>query len=390
MSEELKFPDNFYWGTGTAAFQVEGNTENNDWAEGAKLGKLPVIGRACDSYNRYNEDFDIAKSLGQNAHRFSIEWSRIEPEEGKFNDEEIEHYRKVIRALKERGLEPFVTLWHFTLPTWFYKMGGFENPKSPKIFARYCEHVLERLGDEAKFWVTINEPMVYVGFGYGSGLFPPFKKNVFALLRVMSNLVTSHNIIYGNLKKLNKNIEIGIAFSMVDYISNRNPINVLKAKISEYFGNLRFLNKTIKSLDFIGLNYYIPKQFGSGLKLERSDMDWEIYPKGICDLLLGLKKYTKPVFVTENGIADAGDEKRTKFIKDHLYWVAQAINKGVDVRGYLYWSLLDNYELHRGYKYRFGLVEMNYETMERHIRPSAYEYKQICETNSLKIDNINI
>jgi beta-glucosidase len=389
MAEEFKFPENFYWGSSTASYQVEGGIENNDWAEAAKQGKVPVAGRACNQYNFYKGDFDIAKSLGQNAHRFSIEWSRIEPEEGKFDEKEIEHYRQVIQALKERGLEPFVTLWHYTLPIWFAKMGGFENPKSPDIFARYCNHVLEKLGGEAKFWITINEPMVYIGFGYATGWYPPFKKNIFATLRVMRNLITSHNIVYQNSKKLNKDIKLGIAFSMARYMSNSNPINIVKSKLLDYFGNFRFLNKTVKYSDFIGLNYYMPKQFGSGLKLEKNDMGWDIYPKGIYDLLFRLKKYNKTVYITENGIPDAKDQKRAKFIEDHLYWVGKAINAGVDIHGYLYWSLVDNYEWTSGFKPRFGLIEINYETLQRHVRPSAYKYKQICETNSLIIGNIN-
>src|SRR3989338_1108770 len=146
MDEESKFPDGFLWGSATSSYQVEGGIENNDWAEATRNGKVPLAGRGCDHYNRYEGDFDIAKSLWQNAHRFSIEWARIEPDEGKFDDNAIEHYRKVLAALRDRGLEPFVTLWHFTLPIWFSRMGGFENKKAPFYFARYCEYVVSRLG----------------------------------------------------------------------------------------------------------------------------------------------------------------------------------------------------------------------------------------------------
>lgn len=381
MNENSNFPEGFLWGSATSAFQVEGSTENNDWAEAGRAGKVPVIGRACDSYNRYNEDFDIAKSLGQNAHRFSIEWSRIEPEEGRFDENEIDHYRKVIQALRDRGLEPFVTLWHFTLPIWFSKIGGFENRKSPEIFSRYCEYVVSKLGDMAKFWITINEPMVYIGQGFSYSVWPPFKRNLLILIRVSNKLIMSHNLVYKRIKQINKNLQIGIAADRVVYFSNYNPRNIIKSKFLNWFRNHRFLNKIKNYQDFIGINYYRPIKFGIKLDSELTDMGWEIYPKGIYNVLLELKKYNKPIYVTENGIADAKDTKRAKYIKDHLYWVHRAIHDGADVRGYFYWSLIDNFEWAFGFEPRFGLVEMDYETLERRIRPSAYEYKKICQSN---------
>ena len=179
MDQEFKFPAGFYWGSATSAYQVEGEVENNDWAEAARQGKVPPAGRACDHYNLYEKDFDIIKSLSQNAHRFSIEWARVEPEEGKFDEAEIEHYRKVLRALRERGIEPFVTLWHFTLPIWFVRKGGFESKKAPFYFSRYCEYVVKNLGQGSgipKFWITINEPMVFANMGYLDGNWLPLKK----------------------------------------------------------------------------------------------------------------------------------------------------------------------------------------------------------------------
>jgi beta-glucosidase len=446
IKKELEFPEGFLWGSATSAYQVEGGIENNDWAEAAKEGKVPSAGRACDHYDRYEEDFDIAKSLGQNAHRFSIEWSRIEPEEGRFDETEIEHYRKVIKALRERGIEPFVTLWHFTLPIWFAKKGGFENKKAPFYFSRYCEYVVRNLGrrspvrdrlvpleisrnmprlDESSrkslmgpaesaaatasrrsvskgvnFWITINEPLVFAGMGYLDGKWPPFKNwrkpmGFLRFLKVVDNLVTSHNITYKKLKKLDVNFKIGVAHQYTFFESNWNPFYKLSASILNWFMNLRFLNKISRHQDFIGLNHYVRQKVSLGAsradrtpiteenKSKVSDMGWEIYPRSIYEVLMQLKRYKKPIYITENGLADAKDEKRVGYIKDYLSQVWRAIHDGVNVRGYFYWSLLDNFEWAEGFRPRFGLVEVDYKTMERKIRPSAYEYKRICETNSL-------
>ena len=400
---ELKFPLGFLWGSATSAYQVEGGIENNNWAEAAREGKVPSAGRACDHYNLYEKDFDIAKSLGQNAHRFSIEWSRIEPEEGKFDDTEIEHYRKVVEALRERGIEPFVTLWHFTLPIWFAKEGGFENKKAPFYFSRYCEYVVRNLGQGSgapNFWITINEPLVFAGMGYLDGKWPPFKSwrkplNFIRYLKVVDNLVTSHNITYEKLKRLDTNFKIGVAHQCTFFESNWNPFYKLSASLLNWFVNLRFLSKTSQHQDFVGLNHYFRQKVSLGAeradcipitednKSRVSDMGWEIYPRSIYEVLMKLKKYKKPIYITENGLADAKDEKRARYIKGYLSQVWRAIHNGVDVRGYFYWSLLDNFEWANGFRPRFGLVEVDYKTMERKIRPSAYEYKKICENNSL-------
>jgi beta-glucosidase len=416
---ENKFPEGFLWGSATSSYQVEGGIDNNDWSEAAatpsgKLvfqgrsavqepkrvdvltpaysknpiirsavveGLVPIAGRACDSYNRFEEDFDIAKTLDQNAHRLSIEWARIEPEEGKFDEKEIEHYKKVLNALRGRGIEPFVTIWHFTLPIWFSKMGGFENVKSPEIFSRYCEKIVEALGDRVKYWVTINEPMVYASNGYRKGQWPPFQKNIFRFMKVVNNLVMSHNLAYDKIKNVDPSAQIGIAKNNINFESNWNPFNRLLSSFLNFFWNFRFLNKI--SQDFIGLNYYFHKKFGDRERHQKSDTDWDVYPKGIFDLLVDLKKYKKPVYITENGIADRQDKIRSSFIRNHLKYVIESISKGVDVRGYFYWSLLDNYEWKYGFDQKFGLVEVNFDTMERKIRSSAFEYARICRENSL-------
>src|SRR3989338_9923295 len=189
MAENMKFPKDFFWGAATSSHQVEGNN-HNDWSvwekENAERlsqksgGKYPpenfISGGACDHYNRYKEDFDIAKSLGHNAHRFSIEWSRVEPEEGKFNEKELEHYRDVVQALRERDMEPFVTLWHWTLPLWLRDKGGVLAEYFPARFSRYVERVCHHIGKDVQFWITVNEPEIYALNSYVRGKWPPQKK----------------------------------------------------------------------------------------------------------------------------------------------------------------------------------------------------------------------
>ncbi len=380
----LNFPDGFLWGAATASYQVEGGIENNDWTQAAREGKVPPASIACDSYNLYEKDFYFAKSLGHNAHRLSIEWARIEPEEGKFDYKEIEHYRKVLMSLTAHGLEPFVTLWHFTLPDWFAQRGGFLAPHAKTYFVRYCGYVVERLGELANYWITINEPMVYASNGYSKGQWPPFEKNIFDFINIANVLATSHNLVYEKIKNLRPSLQVGIAKNNICFESNKKILNRLASKFMNYFWNLHFLNKISRHQDFIGLNYYFYKKFGSKPRLPKSDMGWNIYPKGIYNVLLQLKKYHKPIYITENGLADAKDDKREKFIKDHLRWIYQAIQEGIDVRGYLYWSLLDNFEWAHGYGSKFGLIEVNPKTMGRKVRPSARKYAKICRENLIK------
>lgn len=401
---EYKFPEGFKWGSATSAHQIEGNN-NNDWTEWEK-GRPEEFrsGKACDSYNRYEEDFDIAKKLNQNIHRFSIEWSRIEPEEGRFDFEAMKHYEGLVKSLRERGIEPMITLWHFSNPIWFAKAGGFLNKKSPEYFTRYAKYVVDNLKSDVRLWITFNEAdSVYPGFAYLKAVWPPHqKRSILKYFRFINNVIKAHTLAYRELKKIysvsqssdnaspttSHNIEIGVTINNTFSISGNNFIQKIIGRIYNYYRNLYFI-KNVPHYDFIGLNYYHldRKSPGSFNVLPRQDimpeMGWEIYPKGIYHSLLQIKKFKKPIYITENGISDATDQKRDKFIKDHLYWTWKAIQEGIDIRGYLYWSLLDNFEWHLGFTPRFGLVEVDYNTLERRIRPSAFEYSKVCETNTL-------
>ena len=364
------------WGAATSAHQVEGGN-HNDWTEWEKTTGHEESGRACDHYNRFRDDFDIAKFLGHNAHRFSIEWSRIEPEEGRWDEKEIAHYQEVINALRERGIEPFVTLWHWTLPVWVAEQGGWENKKTIDDFARYVDKIVRSL-KSVVYWITLNEPEIYTTNSYLRGKWPPQKKSFFKFLKVYNNLAEAHI-------KCSK-----LGFQQIGIAKNNSYFEGWLVPVLNYFWNNWFLNKIKNHQNFIGLNYYFHNRI-KGFKLnqnenkETSDMGWEIYPEGIYYVLKNLKKYQKPVYITENGVVDVQDIHREKFIKEHLRYAHKAIQEGVDVRGYFYWSLLDNFEWDKGFWPRFGLVEVDYKTMERKIRKSALEYAKIARENGLEI-----
>jgi len=400
---EMKFPKGFLWGAATSSHQVEGGNFNS-WSEwerenAARLvrkagnywqkwqqKKFPemfdlenyVSGWAADHYHRFKDDFDLAKELGHNAHRFSIEWSRIEPKEGKINQKEIEHYRQVLLALKERGIEPFVTLYHWTLPTWLAEKGGWLNPRAPYYFDRYVKIVSQNLFEQVEFWITINEPNIYAFDSYFRGVWPPQKKSVFKYFKVIKNLIKGHKLAYRSLHLIDLDCQVGIA---------RNNVYFENIPLADYLWNKRFLSKIGEEQDFIGLNYYFHKRLFGNENKSVNNLGWEIYPEGIYHVLKGLKKYNKPIYITENGLADRDDTKREEFIKDHLGWVGKAIKEEVDVKGYLHWSLLDNFEWDKGFWPRFGLVEVDFRTMERKIRPSARVYGQICKENKIQLEN---
>ena len=405
---EKKFPEGFYWGAATASYQVEGGIENTDWAEAARDGRVPVCGVACDHYNRYERDFDIAKSLGHTAHRFSVEWTRIEPEQGKFNEEAIAHYREVLLALRARNIKPFITLWHFTLPLWFSKSGGFERNDAPEIFARYSAFVVSRLGDLCENFSTMNEPEVFASNGWLRGSWPPFKrfaltdmvsitnsgrqyeaqaskglKPLFLYFKVMKNLALAHNFAYEEIKKIAPRVDVSVVKHVIVFDANWNPFNKIKALIANYYWTHKFMNRVYKHCDSVGLNYYFYTQFGDTRKWRKTDMDWNFAPEHIYDALKMLSRYKKPLFISEAGLADASDSGRAEYIKRQVQGIWRAINEGIDVRGHMYWSLLDNYEWALGFEKRFGLVEVDYNTQERKIRPSAYVYKKICEDNAV-------
>lgn len=397
---KLEFPKDFLWGTATAAHQVEGNNIHSDWWVWEQSGGgAEPSGRASNQYELYKEDFQLAKSLNNNAHRLSLEWARLEPEKGKFSLKEVAHYRDVLKTLKDLGLVTFVTLHHFTNPQWFAKLGGFSRRKNLAHFENYVKFCAKNFGELADFWLIINEPNVYVALAYLRGLWPPQKKSLLLGSRVFLNLARAHRRAYKILHRELPTCQVSSAINLSAFQpKSKNILNSLFCKIIKFIGDDLFLFLTRKSYDFIGINYYfskkvsltISKLFPKPQEMEeilldgRSDLGWGIYPRGIYEVIMdSARRLKKPIYITENGIADEADAKRGKFIVEHLKWVHKAIEDGADVRGYFYWSLIDNFEWAFGFKPRFGLFEVDYKTWERKPRKSASLYAEICKNNSL-------
>ena len=413
---KLEFPEGFLWGAATASHQIEGG-QHNDWSEweASNAKRLAaeseasfrwnpnwkkfekeatdpanyLSGIACDSWNRYEEDFDILSELHLKAYRFSIEWSRIELEEGIFDETAIDRYREMIRSLRTRDIEPFVTLWHWTLPLWLSGRGGTTAADFPERFRIYADKVSSALGNDVKFWITLNEPDVVSSHAYMKGAWPPQKKSVRLFLKSIHRLIDAHRLAYATIKENFPEAQIGIAKHQVVFEMVRpTPVNRALKAAADYGWNLYFLNRIGKHQDFIGLNHYnrnvIDNGFGKNPNERQTDFGWEFHPESIYQALMELRRYGKPIYITENGLADASDELRREFIPRALAAMHHAIADGVDVRGYFYWSLLDNFEWDKGYWLRFGLVAVDRTTQGRAIRESARAYARIAETNTLE------
>jgi len=391
------------FGAASAAHQVEGNNKHSDWwdFEERVLSKIGISsGIATNHYNLYEDDFELARQLGHNAHRFSIEWARIEPAQGKVDFSVIEHYRKVLRSLRRLNIKPVVTLLHFTLPLWFVQMKGFaDSKKNIELFVEYAKFVVTELKDELEYIITINEPEVYAYNSYLTGNWPPQKKSSLINLKVINNLAEAHNKLYKELKSINPDFKISIAKNnqVFEAVRKNKITDTLLQKYFNYTWNHKFLNLIKHNLDFIGLNYYFYRAVKFDKTLirnfyqypyptpRRTDTDWEVYPKGIYDIVKDLhQKYKLPILVTENGVADDRDKLRQSTLRETLEWLFKAKDEGVDILGYLHWSLTDNFEWDKGFKPRFGLIRIDYNNLSRTIRPSALLYKELIEYYSKK------
>ncbi len=409
----LKFPEHFIFGTATAAHQIEGDNKSNDWWHYEQMGKLPYkSGKACNHWELYRDDIELMASLGYPAYRFSIEWARLYPQEGKRDDGAIERYNEILKLLNSKGITPLITLHHFTLPLWFLSRGGFEREENLKHWERYVETVRDEIKG-GKYIATFNEPMVYVMAGYIEGQWPPFKKSVRLASRVEANIIRAHNIAYEILKD---KFKVGIVKNIPIFLSSSSQQKDLKAakKVDDIF-NFNFLNGIwsgkLKAIygsysvpegdaDFLGVNYYTAytvRHTSNPLKLflqveladmssRKTDMGWSVYPEGIYKAIEKVSRYERPIFITENGIATRDDEWRIEFIVKHLQHVHRAIKDGYDVRGYFYWSFMDNFEWDKGFAPRFGLVEIDYDTFERRPRKSAYIYGEISKNREIGED----
>lgn len=404
------FSKHFLWGAATSAHQVEGGNHNTwsvwelenakalaaralyqygdlaSWSHTKKLATNPanyVSGRAADHYRRYETDFDLVEQLNMNAFRFSIEWSRVEPEEGVWSVEAIDHYKRYIASLKKRGIEPVMTLFHFTLPTWFAERGGFEKRKNIKYFLRYVEKIIDELGVHLRYVITINEPSIYAAKSYYDGGWPPNVQSKWKFLTVLLNLASAHKQAARVIHQLRPRIKVSIAYhAAYVYAGDDAWLSRLTASIIQYGHDDFFLRRVYKSCDFLGVNYYNSyRTYGYRVHnpdLIHSDLGWNVNPDHIEHALVRLHdKYNLPILITENGIADANDTHRKEWIEITIRAMLAAQNDGVKLLGYLHWSLIDNIELTDGRWPRFGLAQVNYLTMERQLRPSALWFGKV-------------
>ncbi|MAF36850.1 beta-glucosidase [archaeon] len=400
----LQFPRGFLWGAATSAHQVEGNNIHNDWWAWEKSSKKhPDSNSACDSYNRYHEDFNLVEKHHHNVHRLSIEWSRLEPREGQWDEEAIKHYRLVLRDLKQRKIKTMVTLHHFTLPNWFARLGGFSRKRNYEYFTDFVQKAAENFGDLVDFWITLNEPMVYTTQGYLNGVWPPHESNKLKTLRVYKSLRRAHRKSYAILHKVHKlkkwpAAKVGISNNAVSFYSyhRHSLLDYLFITVGDFLWNHMFYWNNKRFHDFIGVNYYFHHRiihkryrllsFFEPARRESRDMSsvgWEINPQGLFDVLLDLQRYDKPIYVTENGIATLNESKRARFLVSYIKEIYHALQAGVDIRGYTYWSLLDNFEWEKGFEPRFGLIGVNFKNQVRVPRYTAKVYGEIAKTNSL-------
>lgn len=406
--DSRKFPEGFLWGTALSSYQHEGGNVLSDWHEWEQVpGRVhdgTVCGDSVDHYTHYEEDFDLIEKMGGNAHRLSVEWSRIEPEEGVFDEEALAHYRKMLESLKKRKLKIMLTVWHFSLPKWFADTGGWTRSDAVDRYLRYTRVVAEHLGDLVDFWNTMNEPNVYLSQGYLSGAWPPQKKSHRLTIKVGLRLAEAHRKAYRLLHDMldlpngERDAQVGIAHNVMSFETYRvhKIIDYITVRALDYWWNHAVISMSRGTHDFLGLNYYFharlkkfswpPTTFFAEVRRERrdvSDIGWEVNPSGLFRVLKDFEKYRLPIYITENGLATTVDDRRKRFLVGYLKELYHAIHSGVDVRGYFFWSLLDNFEWEKGYAAPFGLVAVDRKTMKRTPKGSYDVYRHICQENGI-------
>jgi beta-glucosidase len=426
-TQDVSFPKDFKWCVATSAHQVEGNNEHSDWWQWEQIpGHIKNgdrSGLACDQWGHLSEDVQLMKDLHVKQYRYSVEWAKIEPIQGTWDQKVLDHYKDEVALLRANGIEPMVTLQHFTLPQWVAERGGFAWEGFADAFAKYTQVVFDSFGPQVKDWITFNEPMVVFFAGYVAGTFPPqLHGNLQSLQIPMTNMLSAHakayHILHDRAKRAQTQVRVGVAHHLriFDAESSYNPLDLLIASVSDHFFNwalpeamrtgqlsvhvplLISMDVSIPELegtqDFFGVNYYsrdlmsfVPHEpyfvLHTPEKAPKNDLGWEIYPDGMFRILTLIHERFPDlsIAITENGIADSKDAQRPQFIMDHLYQVSKAIQSGVPVEGYCHWSLLDNFEWDSGFTPRFGLYEMDYSNMSRKPRPSALLFSKIAGEN---------
>jgi beta-glucosidase len=399
---QLSFPSEFLWGTATSAHQVEGNNTNNDWwafeQQPGAIWHNERSGLACDWWRNAEGDFDLMAQMGHSTHRLSVEWSRIEPEKGVFDPVAIARYRQVLTGLRERDIEPMVAFFHFTTPLWLAGEGGWRNPDVVEHFRRFVRYTAEQLGDLVTLWCTINEPSIYAALGYLFGEHAPGVKSWRLCFRVLSHLLQAHAAAYHAIHEVDESAQVGLAKAtqIFDPLEPADWASVRLARLLDYLFNgvvlravgdgrlrpplglgIRRHDPLADSLDWLGVNYYSRRRVslrrGGGDRMSvlhrtpgadvsdsgRGGPYSEIYPFGLYRVLKRVAGLGKPIYVTENGLPDADDDQRPRFVLTHLSQMHRAMAEGVDVCGYYHWTFVDNFEWAEGWALRFGLVALD-------------------------------
>jgi len=421
------FPKGFLWGTATASHQVEGNNINNNWwkweQEGHTNGKS---GLACDWWGgRWREDFDRAAETGQNAHRLSVEWSRIQPAPDRWDEDALEKYRAMLRGLKERGIMPMVTMHHFSDPLWLAEVGGWETEAVVPLFEKFVRKTVDALKEYCTLWCTINEPNVYSIEGYIRSHFPPGKSDLKLALQVQANMARAHAAAYHTIHELQPEARVGYAlhFRPQDSARTWSLLDRLMRNIKFEAINMAFPSAISTGImrspvgkvsipeakgtqDYFGLNYYSVDTVAFDLFNRAELFSRSFFPEGtdLADagqnantpdgffwaLKWVIRLYPNlPILVTENGIEDINDRIRPRYLAQHIHAMWRAVNFNWPVKGYFHWSLVDNFEWERGWTQRFGLWGLDPETQKRAKRPSADLYADICHENGLSAEMVS-
>lgn len=423
----LYFPPDFLWGTSTSAFQVEGDRVNNDWWEAPSELAVPSDvrqpGKACEWWGgRWAEDFDRAASGGQNSIRISIEWARIEPSPGIWDDDAVDYYRDLLEGAVVRGLTPVVALHHFTNPIWFLDLGGWENSEARVLFERYVRKTVSSLKEHVRTWITVNEPNVYLFESYVHGEYSPAARDLERAFVAAKSLILSHAAAYHAIHEIQPDGRVGMVhhFRGMQPSIPRSPLHRILTtsrtrSFNELFpravydGRIRLFNRktripqAARTQDFIGLNYFTSEQVTFDPRKRLESYSRGVYPRtaelspsakianepsGMFEALKYAKGFDLPIIVAGNGIDDAGDEIRSRYLAEHLRQIWAAISYNWNIVGYLHWTLVDCYEWESGWTQRFGLWSLDPYSQERSKRPSADFYADICRSNSLSTKSV--
>jgi beta-glucosidase len=425
VTEGRALPPGFLLGCATAAHQVEGHLDN-DWSRWVAANPQVVADGsdatvAIDHYHRFREDLAELGAMRHTAHRLSIEWARIEPEPGGFEAAALAHYREVVEACRTSGMEPFVTLQHFTLPVWLAERGGLLSPETPALFARYAAACAAALGDRVRFWLTVNEPAVLAVMSHLFGRWPPQGRSPLQLRSALRTLLRMHAAAASAVREVSRSRgwEVRVSFAHHErpqVAATRSIADRAAALAPNWLFNRWFLDSAMSgrmlpplgagekvpglagSLDYLGVNHYAHEVVHFDIRrpgmlfartepdygLQQSAFGWAIHPEGFRDVLVDLwRRHRLPIYVTENGVSDREDELRPAFIVDHLNALLDAVAAGADVRGYLHWTAWDNFEWDSGYTQPFGLISVDRDTLQRTPKPSAARFSDICERHAV-------